>query len=82
MNIDKNVAEPFKLVLTKRGNVFGENIEGKWTMKNGTYYMTISYEDVTYSGVFCKMTDEAGTDVMAFSAVGNNTTLWGAKYDE
>lgn len=85
MKIDAAVSEPFKLVLTKRGNVFGEGIEGKWTFENGKPYMTITYKDdtdndVTYSGVFCKMKDEAGTDIMAFSAVGNNQTLWGAKY--
>ena len=33
-----------------------------------------------YSGVFCQMKDEAGTDVMTFSAVGGNQSVWGVKY--
>jgi len=30
--------------------------------------------------VFCKMLDEAGTEVMTFSAVGSNESVWGVKY--
>ncbi|MGB4993437.1 MAG: glycoside hydrolase family 43 C-terminal domain-containing protein [Agathobacter rectalis] len=33
-----------------------------------------------YSGVFCQMKDEAGSDVMTFSAVGENKSVWGVKY--
>lgn len=43
--------------------------------------MSLTYEDVTYSGVFCAMKDEAGTDVMTFSAAGDNKSVWGAKYE-
>lgn len=80
MAIDDTIAEPIKLVLTERGNVFGDGIEGSWEMKAGTYYMTITYGEKTYSGVFCEMKDEAGTKVMTFSAVGNNESIWGVKY--
>ena len=79
-NIDKEIAEPFKLVLSNMGNVYGDGISGTWTMTDGTYYMTITYDDQTYSGIFCKMNDEAGTQVMTFSAVGANTSVWGVKY--
>ena len=47
----------------------------------GTCYMSLTYEDVTYSGVFCAVKDEAGTDVMTFSATGDNKSVWGAKYE-
>ena len=33
-----------------------------------------------FSGVFCRMKYEAGTDVMTFSAVGQNESVWGVKY--
>ncbi len=80
--IDSVIAEPFMLVLTEKGNVFGDGIEGTWEMTKGTYYMHITYNDQEYSGVFCSMKDEAGTDVMTFTAVGNNQSLWGVKYVE
>lgn len=79
--IDDQIAEPIKLVLTERGNVFGDGIEGSWEMKKGTYYMHLTYEEKEYSGVFCKMKDEAGTSVMTFSAVGSNESIWGVKYE-
>ena len=79
-SISAVIAQPFKLVLTERGNVVGDGIQGTWNMTNGTYYMHITYNDVEYSGIFCEMTDEAGTTVMTFTAVGNNQSVWGVKY--
>jgi len=42
--------------------------------------MTLTLGENTYSGVFCAMNDEAGTPVMALSAVGNDESVWGVKY--
>ena len=80
MTIDDTVSEPIKLVLTSKGNVYGDGITGTWTMEKDSYYMTITYDEKTYSGIFCKQNDEAGTEVMTFSAVGSNETVWGVKY--
>ena len=80
--IDAKVAEPIMLELTAGGGVYGKDVEGTWTRTNGTYYMKITVDGIEYSGVFCKQKDEGGTDVMTFSAVGNNTTVWGVKYYE
>ena len=55
-------------------------MEGSWEMKDGACYMKVSYGEASYSGVFCQMNDEAGTQVMTFSAVGNNESVWGVKY--
>lgn len=82
MEIDNVIAEPFMVELTKGGKVFGDGIEGTWSMKDGTYYMHLTYNEVEYSGVFCEMKDEAGTTVMTFSAVGNNESIWGVKYEQ
>ena len=78
-------------MFTEDGFVFGQGMDGTWEAKDGTYYVHIKTalpsEDGTvdaadsYSGVFCKMKDEAGTDVMTFSAVGNNESIWGVKYN-
>lgn len=78
--IDANIAEPFILYLEEDGKVYGDGVEGSWEAKDNTCYMNITYGDASYSGVFCQMNDEAGTQVMTFSAVGNNESVWGVKY--
>lgn len=82
MNVDEEIAEPFKLLLTEKGNVYGEGITGTWEVKADSYYVHITYGDEEYSGVFCEMNDEAGTPVMTFTAVGSNESIWGVKYFE
>ena len=80
--VNAKVAQPIMIELTKGGGVYGENVKGSWSMTDDTYYMTITIDDKEYSGVFCKQTDEGGTEVMTFSAVGGNTAAWGVKYYE
>lgn len=80
IKINGEVAAPFILYLMDDGSVVGENISGSWKAEDSSYYMTITYDEKEYSGAFCEMKDEAGTDVMTFSAVGNNESVWGVKY--
>lgn len=80
--INGKIAEPFILYLFKNGKVVGENAEGSWEMVKNTYYMTLTLDGKEYSGVFCRMPDEAGIEVMTFSAVGGNESIWGVKYAE
>ena len=54
--------------------------EGTYTAKEGSYYMSITLDGVTYDGVFCRQKDEAGNEVMCFSAAGGNQSIWGVKY--
>lgn len=79
--IDAEIAQPFLLYLDESGKVYGDGVDGSWEMKDNTCYMKVSYGGADYSGVFCQMNDEAGTQVMTFSAVGNNESVWGVKYD-
>lgn len=79
--IDAEIAQPFILYLDESGKVYGDGVDGSWEMKDGTCYMKVSYGGKDYSGVFCQMNDEAGTQVMTFSAVGGNESVWGVKYD-
>ncbi len=79
--IDAEIAQPFILYLDESGKVYGDGVDGSWEMKDGTCYMKVSYDGKDYSGVFCQMNDEAGTQVMTFSAVGGNESVWGAKYE-
>lgn len=78
--IDSKIANPVILYLEKNGKVKGEKSEGTWECKDGSYYMNITIDGKKYSGVFCQMKDEAGSDVMTFSAVGENKSVWGVKY--
>lgn len=79
-SIDAQVAQPFILYLEEDGTLRGDGIQGSWEAKDGSCYMNITYGDKSYSGVFCRMNDEAGTEVMSFSAVGSNESVWGVKY--
>ena len=79
--IDAEIAQPFILYLDESGQVYGDGVEGSWEMKDGTCYMKVSYDGKNYSGVFCQMNDEAGMQVMSFSAVGGNESVWGVKYE-
>ena len=77
------VADTLNVSLNEDNTVSGD-IDGTWTMEEGSYYMTITTNDVTYSGVFFKQQDESLEDnkVMTFTAVGsNNESVWGSKLD-
>ena len=79
--ISAEIAEPVKIVLSKKGKVYDADGEaGTWSMTKDSSYVHITYDEKEYSGVFCKMNDEAGTEVMTFSAVGANESIWGVKY--
>ena len=80
--VNAQIAQPVMLELTPGGGVYGDGVEGNWSMMDGKYFMKITVDGKEYSGVFCKQKDEGGTEVMTFSAVGDNTTVWGVKYYE
>jgi arabinan endo-1,5-alpha-L-arabinosidase len=75
------MAKTMKVNLNKDKTVTGD-VTGKWSMTNGTYYMKIVINGVTYNGIFFKQHDESKNDlkVMTFSAIGsNNECIWGSK---
>ena len=77
------IANTLNIKLNEDFTVSGD-ITGTWTMEEDTYYMTITTNDVTYSGVFFKQQDESLEEnkVMTFTAVGNNNeSIWGSKLD-
>ena len=84
LNIDyKNlgVQTPSYITLNADGTITGA-YEGSWSVKEGTSYITLSFNGDTYSGVALKMNVEntlVETDV--FTAVGENTqiTVWGSR---
>ncbi len=80
--ISDKIAEPFILYFRGDGTVDGDGVTGAWKAEEGGYRMTVSYGNREFSGVFCAMKDNAGTEVFVFSAVGANESLWGVKYDD
>lgn len=62
--------------------VSSRDVNGTWTVKNGTCYATFIIDGVTYEGVFCKQKDESAekTEKLVVSAMGNNNEcIWGVK---
>ncbi len=80
-DISAKIPDPFILIFRADGTVGGDGIEGEWTLGENGVHMTVSWGKKAYSGVFCPMKDEAGTDVVVFSAVGDNESLWGVRYE-
>ncbi len=78
-DISAKVPEPFVLYLLGDGTVEGDGVTGAWTAAEDGICMTVQYGKKAFSGVFCHMKDEAGTDVLVFSAVGDNHSLWGVR---
>lgn len=74
------VAYSQNIVLNADGTITGD-ISGTWSMKNGTPYMSVVYNGVTYKGAFIVQADESAEMVtkMTFTATGNNTCIWGSK---
>lgn len=78
---DNTAAVKYNAVtLEKDGSVSGF-LKGTWEMKDGTYDIHMKIGVAEFDGVICEMKDEAGTDCMVISAIGNNNvSLWGTKY--
>ena len=61
-------------------NVEGTRL-GSWHYDGDRASVSIKLEEDLFAGVLFKQTDEAGNEVMAFSALSENTgALWGVKY--
>lgn len=76
--------DTFLVRLNEDGSITGD-LEGRWNMTDGTYYMSAAINGVTYEGVFFKQQDESGLkrQVMTFSAIGsNNETIWGSRLSQ
>lgn len=69
-------------VTLKGGTVsYGEGADDSYKLEEGTCYMNLVQDGVTYSGVVLDMTDEAGNAVRCFMGVGkDNQTIWAVMY--
>ena len=81
-DISDEIARPFILYLRGDGTVGGESVTGSWSVEEDTVYLRLTLDGTEYSGIACRMQDDGGTPVLVFSAVGNNESVWGVKYEE
>ena len=74
-----DVDKPCTVKLNANGTVTGD-INGTWSMKNGSPYMTLTYGGITYKGAFLVQADESDAQVkkMTFTATANNSCIWGS----
>ena len=79
--INDKIAEPFILYLREDGSVGGENLSGTWQLTADSVWLHLTLGDTEYSGILTQMQDDAGTDVTVFSAVGQNESVWGVRYN-
>ncbi|MCR4618909.1 MAG: glycoside hydrolase family 43 protein [Lachnospiraceae bacterium] len=84
LNIDYAALQayrPVSIVLNEDGTITG-SYEGTWTLEEGTPYINLVIDGVTYEGVTLLMNVE-GTSIskMTFTALGDTSqvTLWGSK---
>ena len=80
----KAYSTPTDVTLNADGTITGSEYNGKWSIKEGTSYITINL-DKEYKGVMIEQTLEPKTDkAPAFSALCSSTgvTIWGYKYAE
>lgn len=78
--VSADVERPHTITLNEDGTVTG-HVTGTWLMKDGTPYMSLNFNGVTYKGAFLVQADESATQTvrMTFTATGNNTCVWGSK---
>lgn len=63
-------------------NVSSHDVNGTWQVEEGSAYITLVIDGVTYEGVLCMQKDESAekTEKLVFSAMGeNNECIWGVK---
>lgn len=78
-NLDSN--KPVFVQLNTDGTITGE-MTGTWALEEGTSYITLVIDGVTYSGVALYMNVEnTEVETSVFTALGkeNQLTIWGAK---
>lgn len=78
---DNTSAVEYNAVALNDDGTLSDYLKGSWEMKDNSIYLSIKCGTATYQGVICEMKDEAGTDCMAISLIGeNNCSLLGVKY--
>ena len=84
-HLTKELSQPVEVTLDASGNVTGGGYAGKWSVKDGTSYFTISDNGQVYKGVMVEQTLEPSNDrTPAFTLLNSATgeTMWGYRYGD
>ncbi len=76
IGVGGNVKIPESITLSSDGTVTGA-ATGTWEAKGN--YCTLNLDNVIYKGVFSTIKNEKDETVVTFTAVGDNTAIWGVK---
>jgi len=78
VNMDQS--EPIKINLLSTGKITGDK-SGTWSMVSGTSYITLSFDDMTFSGVMVEQEMEPTTiKALSFTACSSSgLNIWGYK---
>ncbi len=79
--VDEIISPTFTVELKADGTVrLDSGKEGKWALEDGSYRVKMTFSDITYEGVVCKMKDDSGKIVTAVSLLGSdNSSVWCVK---
>ena len=83
-HLTKEYSQPVEVTLDASGNITG-GFSGKWSVKDGTSYFTVTDNGQTYKGVMVEQTLEPSNDrTPAFTLLNSATgeTMWGYKYGD
>ena len=82
----KETVSPVEIELNEDGSITGNVIgnNNKWSVMEGTSYINITLNNLTYKGVMVEQTLEpTTTKVAAFTATNSNgVSIWGYKYED
>ena len=73
-----------KIYESEKGNtaLSSRKVKGSWSIKDGSPYITLTIDNVSYEGVLCKQSDESekSTKRLVITALGsNNECVWAVK---
>ncbi|OZG64735.1 glycoside hydrolase family 43 protein [Bifidobacterium eulemuris] len=75
----RGVNKPINITLNADGTVSGDQT-GTWEATDGSNQVTLTLGDVVYTGDFAKLPrDVDGKEVMTFTALGDNITIWASQ---
>lgn len=79
--VDEIISPTFTVELKADGTVrLDGKKEGRWLLEDDSYRVKMTFSDITYEGVVCRMQDDSRKTVIAVSLLGSdNSSVWCVK---
>lgn len=75
-----NIISPIQTVVLNLDGTLSGDVNGVWSIKENSPYITFTINGTTFNGVACQQRDEGkNEEKIVFSAIGSNETIWGVK---